>query len=348
MGVRDGPMRILVIQQKMIGDVLTSSILFEALRNKYPDAELHYLIQPHTLAVVENNPFIDRIVLFDPEKYKGFSGLINFAHEVRAGSYDIVVDVYAKINSAIITAISGAKTRISYNKWYTSSAYTKTFQLSKEAKTNAGVAIENRMLLLQGIDRGFPVEIKPKIFLTNVEKLEAKQKLLDAAIDPEKPLFMISILGSSPEKSYPGDYMAKVLDLLVESCDSQLLFNYNPKQKWEAMEIVEKCKPETRSNSRVDIFGTNLREFLALTSHCDALIGNEGGAVNMAKALNIPTFSIFSPQIEKNVWAVYPDELNVAVHVDDFIIKEDRNYKNFKPEYFLPQLKVFLEKVRGK
>ena len=150
-------MRILIIQQKMIGDVLTSSILFEALRNKYPDAELNYLIQPHTLAAVENNPFIDRIVLFDPEKYKGFSGLLNFSHEVRAQSYDIVIDVYAKINSAIITAISGAKTRISYNKWYTSSAYTKTFQLSKEHLTNAGIAIENRMLLLLGIDRGFPV-----------------------------------------------------------------------------------------------------------------------------------------------------------------------------------------------
>src|SRR5690606_29017622 len=126
-GGREGLMKILIIQPKMIGDVLTSSILFKALRKKYPDAELSYLIQPHTLAVVEKNPFIDRIVLFDPEKYKGFSGLINFAHEVRAGNYDIVIDVYAKINSAIITAISGANTRISYNKWYTSFAYTKTF-----------------------------------------------------------------------------------------------------------------------------------------------------------------------------------------------------------------------------
>src|SRR5690606_16084961 len=188
-GVRDGPMKILIIQKKMIGDVLTSSILFEALRKKYPDAELHYLIQPHTLAVVENNPFIDRIVLFDPEKYKGFSGLINFAHEVRAGSYDIVIDVYVKIYSAIITAFTGAKSRISYNKWYTTSAYNKTFQLSKEAKTNAGVAIENRLLLLQGMDNSFPVEIKPKIFLTSEEKIEAKQKLLDAAIELDKPLF---------------------------------------------------------------------------------------------------------------------------------------------------------------
>src|SRR5690606_32765749 len=96
---------------------------------------------------------------------------------------------------------------------------------------------------------------------------------------------------------------------------------------------------------------TSLREFLALTSHCDALIGNEGGAVNMAKALNIPTFSIFSPQIEKKVWAVYQDELNVAVHIDDFQVKEEEKagktgYDRFSPDLFNSQLNLFLEKVK--
>ncbi len=47
-------MKILVIQQKMIGDVLTSSILFEALRLKYPNAQLDYLINEHTFPVVQN------------------------------------------------------------------------------------------------------------------------------------------------------------------------------------------------------------------------------------------------------------------------------------------------------
>ena len=49
-------MKILVIQQKMIGDVLTSSILFEVLRAKYPNAQLDYLVNSHTLPVIENNP----------------------------------------------------------------------------------------------------------------------------------------------------------------------------------------------------------------------------------------------------------------------------------------------------
>ncbi len=335
----------------MIGDVLTSSILFEALRKKFPTAELHYLIQPHTAPVVENNPFINRLVLFDPEKHSGFRGLIKFAKQVRAGKYDIVIDVYAKINSAIITAISGAKTRISYKKWYTSSFYTKTFDLKKEPLTPAGVAIENRMLLLKAIDKDFSLEIKPRIYLSTQEKSIAKKTLEDFDIDLEKPLFMIAILGSSPEKSYPATYMAEILDFLVARCNAQLIFNYNPKQEAEARAIIQKCEPNTITNSHLNIFGKNLREFLALTAHCDALIGNEGGAVNMAKAIGIPTFSVFSPQIEKKVWAVYQDELNVAVHINDFPVKKDHNseesaYSRFKPTLFFPLLNSFLEKVR--
>ena len=345
--------KILVIQQKMIGDVLTSSILFEALREKYPDAELHHLIQPHTSPVVENNPFIDRLVFFDPQEYKGIKGLFKFAHQVRAQKYDIVIDVYAKLNSAIITAISGAKTRISYKKWYTSSVYTKTFSLNKEPKTRAGVAIENRMLLLQGIEKNFPVECKPKIYLKQEEISFARQRLSESGIGTEKPLIMIAILGSSPEKTYPAGYMAEILDFIVEKAGAQLIFNYNPKQEAEARAIVERCKPGTKRSIHFEVFGNGLREFLALTSHCDALIGNEGGAVNMAKAIDIPTFSIFSPQIEKKVWAVYQDELNVAVHIDDYLDQKnnstgERTYENFIPSLLQPHLDEFLKRLNLK
>ena len=52
-------MKILVIQQKMIGDVLASSTLCNTLKNEYPEAQIDYLIYPFTSPVVENNPNID-------------------------------------------------------------------------------------------------------------------------------------------------------------------------------------------------------------------------------------------------------------------------------------------------
>lgn len=344
-------MKILVIQQKMIGDVLTSSILFEALRKKFPAAEMHYLIYRHTLAVVENNPHIDKFLLYDDSFNKPVK-LYSFLRSIRKENYDIVIDVYAKLGTAIISSFSRAEKRISYHKWYTFSAYTKTFKPKSNLETNAGFAIENRMLLLQGISPDFPVEIKPKIYLTQAERSAAQKRLVAAGISLHQPLVMCGILGSTPEKTYPLPFMARILDRIVKDTGAQLLFNYIPKQEKEARELLGLCDPVTKKHVFFDLFGKSLREFLALTSWCDALVGNEGGAVNMAKALNIPTFSIFSPQINKKSWSLYEDGVrNVSVHISDYLEKEisrkelknnsQEFYLSFEPALFLNKLQVF-------
>ena len=54
-------MKIAVIQPKMIGDVLITSVIFEELKQKFPTAELHFIVNKNTIPVLENNPFIDKI-----------------------------------------------------------------------------------------------------------------------------------------------------------------------------------------------------------------------------------------------------------------------------------------------
>lgn len=353
-------MKILVIQQKMIGDVLTSSVLFEALRKKYPQAELHYLIHKHTAAVVEHNPFIDKILLFDPETDEKLFGFFSFLRGIKKEGYDVVIDVYSKINSAALTAFSGAKKRISYHKWYTKKAYTKTFLHKLKPETIAGLAIENRMQLLQGLDEDFPKEIKPKLYLTAEERKAAKRRLEADGISLNKPLIMCGILGSSTNKTYPLPYMAQVLDFIVEKSDAQLLFNYIPKQVEEAGQLYDLCKPETQKRIYFDIFGTSLRDFMAITSHCHALFGNEGGAINMAKALDVATFAIFSPHIKKDNWSIYEDgQNNVSVHLADFKASELKDqttseiskkagyfYKLLTPNLIFAKLEHFLNNLQ--
>ena len=129
-------MKILVIQIKMIGDVLASSVLFEAIKKVHPNWEIHYLIQKNTIPVVENNPFIDKIVLFEEEKYVGFGGIVQLGKELRAEKYDTIIDVYGKFNSLLPTFLSGAKNRIGTYKWY-----------SKLFKSCCGFAVGHVLLL---------------------------------------------------------------------------------------------------------------------------------------------------------------------------------------------------------
>ncbi len=340
----------------MIGDVLTSSILFEALCEEYPNAELHYLINTHTYPVVENHPCIDKFIFFTPEIESSKKALLQFAKSIQKKEFDVVVDVYSKISSNIITLFSGAKTKISYHKWYTTLVYNHNVKRLKVTDRNCGLAIVNRMQLLEPLGISFNA-IRPKIYLTNNEVEDAKKQLKSNNISLSKPLFMISVLGSGLNKTYPLDYMASVIDEIAATTNGQILFNYIPNQLVEAETIYNACKPETRKQIYFDVFGKSLRSFLALTSLCNAIIGNEGGAINMAKALNIKTFAIFAPWIDKQTWSIFEKNgVNESVHLKDYkpeiyngkiekdMKAEAKNlYIQFKPELFKDKLNKFLK-----
>ena len=164
---------------------------------------------------------------------------------------------------------------------------------------------------------------------------------------------MISAIGSSEAKTYPLQYMAQVIDEIANNKSVQLLFNYIPNQKKIALELYNLCKKETQEKIFFDVYAKSLREFMGLTSQCAALIGNEGGAINMAKALNIPTFTIFSPFILKNDWNMFENETtNISVHISDYYpklsLKNSKNdteiYKLLKPKLFNNLLLLFLDK----
>ncbi|NQY05193.1 MAG: glycosyltransferase family 9 protein [Flavobacteriaceae bacterium] len=349
--------KILVIQQKMIGDVLTSSILCELIKNEFPHHEVHYLINSHTYPVVEGNPFIDKIVFFKDTYRKNKLKFYSFLKTIKREQYDVVIDVYCKLESKLITYYSKAPLRISYNKSSSSYFYNILIDYLSEDKKTVGLAIQNRISLLTPIFQERPDPIAPKIYLSDKEKKEATDflKFIDAS--RKKKLYMISILGSDLSKTYHFDYMAKLLNHIIDYKNATILFNYIPSQKEDVEKIYNLCTTKTQESILLDVYAPSLRSFLGVLAHCDAIIGNEGGAINMAKALDIPTFAIFSPWIKKEAWGLFEDKNNVTVHLNDFKpdlfenksrkqIRENvaQLYQEFNPELFYDKLIDFLDR----
>ncbi|MFO7744180.1 MAG: glycosyltransferase family 9 protein [Psychroflexus sp.] len=328
-------MKILVIQQKMIGDVLVSSLICENLKLNYPNAEIHYLVNRFTIPVIENNPYINKVVVFEDEYRSSKLAFYKFLKNIRRAKYDIVIDAYGKLESNLISLFSGAKTKVSWKKKYTKFIYSHTIDISKTPKTRSGLAIDNRLKLLSPLNLKSVLRSKPKIYLSESEIERAKSKLEKFNLDLSRPLYMIGVLGSDILKTYPSEFMVQILDHIVDYSNAQLIFNYIPYQKQEVLKIYNLCQDKTKENIYLGISGDSIREFISITSHCDALIGNEGGAVNMAKAIDIPTFTIFSPWIDKETWSSFEDgKKNVSIHLDEIIPSyfEVKRYKDLKPK----------------
>ena len=326
-------MRILVIQQKRIGDVLTSTIICNNLKEKFPDSTIDYMCYPNSIDVLTENPNIDNIIPMTNKIRKSTWEFIKFIFEIRRKKYDTVIDVYSKLGTNLITFFSGAKYKVSYHKWYSNIFYNYSYERFDAIKSEHGLAIENRLLLLKPFFSEKTNNVKPKIFLKESEITEAKNILKSYNVNPEKPLIMFGILGSEHYKTYPLDGMAKIIDFTVAKTNATILFNYIPNQKEQALEVYNYCTEETKKHIIFDLYATDLRQFLALLSQCEMLIGNEGGAVNMAKALEIPTFSIFTPSVRKETWQLFENEAkNASIHL-----------KDLKPEIYEKQTEQYIK-----
>jgi heptosyltransferase-2 len=310
--------------------------------------------------VLIGNPNIDNIIVLSHKVRKSYLSLFKFIFKIRAKKYDVVIDVYNKLETNLITLFSGASIKIAYQKWYTSIFYTHNLQRFDNSKdTNFGLAIENRLLLLDPLDFDKnEIDPYPKLFVSPEENENTIALFEQYNIDKSSKIIMISLLGSEENKTYPLEYMAKVVDYVANNKNVTILFNYFENQIEDAKKIYNLCSKETQEKISFDLLGSDLRSFVAIMNRCDVIVGNDGGAINMAKALNKPAFTIFSPFVEKKIWATFEDGLrNISVHLNDYKpelltplhhdeIKKNYAtfYKEFTPELFKDKIDFFLNK----
>lgn len=298
--------------------MLASSLIAENLKLAFPDIQVDFFCYKPAVAVLENNPYIDNIIAFDQKELKKISVLNQYANQFRDEHYDIVIDPYAKLQSRFITLKSGAERKISYNKPLFKYIYTDLIKKEKISVSKANcTAIDNRVSLILPLSpKKLRLKMDMKIYLTASEIEEGRKILEDSGLDFSRKTLMVGIMGSSEEKSWPIDYMAKLIGHIQQYYDFNVLFNYTPDQR----SVVDKIMNALPSSDKIypEIIGKSVREFLKILHHCDAFLGNEGGAVNMSKALGLPTFSIYSPHKFPVDWGCYEDNhKHISVHLQD-------------------------------
>jgi len=351
---------VLIIQQKMIGDVLISTVLCEAIKRKFPEVKISYVVNSNAIDVIKNNPFVDTIIEFKPIHKSNKIAFLEFLKKIRTQKYDLLIDAYAKTESNLISLWARSSEKVSFYKWYTSFIYSRSVHRKTMALTTAGNAVENRFRLIMTDSEIKETKISPIIFVDQNETMWAKNFLSTRLISLSKPLIMVSVLGSSKNKSLPPSYMAQLIDKVALKTNGNILFNYMPNQRKEAKEIYEATHKLTQEKIHFNVFGKNLRDFISILSVSTLLVGNEGGAVNMAKALGVPTFTVFSPWVKKEAWNMYEDGIrHVSVHLNDFEsehFKGKDSYKKLKkrslelyqkltPERITPLLEKYLDQV---
>src|SRR5690349_3798460 len=92
---RDGSLTILLVRPRLIGDVLLTTPIVRALRRRYPDARLIYLVEEMAAPVVLANPHItETIVIRHRRGWRRLAEDWSVARRLRAMRIDAAIDLH--------------------------------------------------------------------------------------------------------------------------------------------------------------------------------------------------------------------------------------------------------------
>jgi lipopolysaccharide heptosyltransferase II len=93
--------KILIIRMSSIGDIVLSTSFLKSVKQKYPNAEIHFLIKKEFAELVKNHPLINNIISFD--KKLGIRGLFSLGKLLRNNDYDVIFDIHSVFRTRVLS-----------------------------------------------------------------------------------------------------------------------------------------------------------------------------------------------------------------------------------------------------
>src|ERR1700722_18900904 len=98
------PRKILVVQPSWVGDAVMATPTLRAVRDLYPQAQIHYLMKRHLKPLYTGTPWADKLITYRTGKTrkKAGKGLFDLASRLRTGKFDLAILLPNSFQTALV------------------------------------------------------------------------------------------------------------------------------------------------------------------------------------------------------------------------------------------------------
>ncbi len=277
--------KALFIRLEHIGDVIMATPAFESFKKNNPGCEVHVLCRTLTKPLLENNPFVDKIITYDAPWFIKRSGdkqkkLRELVKELRKERYDVAFEMHGDPRNNYIAYKTGA-----YSVGY--SCRGGGFFLSKTVEYN-----ENLNMVRQNLNliKNFAKisNSKPKIYSDN-KSIEKAEEIMKEYGLKKKEFVIINPISGRKDK-----------DMTKEEVEKAISGN----RKYKI--VITGSKDQRIANdiykSAINLCGeTDLLTLTEIVRKSRKVIAPDTGIIHIAKAVGTPFEAIYKTT-DKNVW----------------------------------------------
>lgn len=269
--------KILIIQTAFIGDVVLATSMVEKLHASFPGIAIDFLLRKGNESLLLNNPHVHEVIVWDKKKDKQ-KNLFRLLKKIRNTQYDKVINLQRYFSTGLLTAFSGAKETIGFDKNPLSFLFSKKIKHVFDVNHPRHEIEKNNDLITHFTDG---TAVKPKLFPSqkDFESVAAYVNSPFVTMTPSSVWFT---------KKYPIEKWIELINHIQPAIKIYLLGGKD--NKAECDEIVANC---THKNIEVLAGKLSFLQSAALMKSARMNYTNDSAPLHFASAMNAPVTAIF-------------------------------------------------------
>jgi lipopolysaccharide heptosyltransferase II len=293
--------KILLVRPRLLGDVVFTTPAIRALRHRFPNAHLTYVVEPAAAGVVQDNPHLDEVVVLPTARgWKRLRADAVVARDLRGRRFDVAIDLHGGPRAAWLTWASGAATRIGYvikgRRWM----YTTAVQRSPDLAPRHSVESQWDLLAPLGIGPCDPIRDAVEMPASHATAAHLDTRLRGLGIEPQHILVVMHVSAGNPFRRWPAQSFAAVAAQLARA-DSRrrVLVTAGPSEPGAARAISESARARLGSDAArvVDGGDFDATELRALSERASVYIGGDSGPLHVAATTHTPIVALLGPTL---------------------------------------------------
>jgi predicted lipopolysaccharide heptosyltransferase III len=313
-------MRILLIRLREIGDVVFTTPAVHALRRRFPDAHLTYIVEPAAAPVVVDNPHLDRVIVAARASgVRGALGDVALGLRLRRERYDLAIDFHGGPRASLLTWLSGAPVRLGYE--IIGRAWMYTHRVARPRVLRHRHSVENQWDLLASLgiaapDRAlFPVEMP----LDPAAAARVADRLARAGVPETDALIVVHVSAGNPFRRWPPEHFADLVSGLAQAAATyRIVVTSGPSEQGAAERVIADARTRLTADARERVLSCGeftLTELRALLDRAALYIGGDSGPLHIAASTTVPIVGLYGPTLPARS-APWRSSEHVTVSVD--------------------------------
>lgn len=280
--------RICIIKPSALGDVVQTLPLLPVLRERFPAAQISWIIRDSFANLLEGHPCLDEIIPFQRRSSAG--QWWQFLKSLNRKKFDLVIDLQGLLRTGIMTAATRAPWRVGIEAAREGSRF--TYNLTIPDTGRFVPAWLKYWRVADALGRG-EQERKTEIYLPASDVMWAQEQLHS----PDYPLPTLAIHAGAQwiTKRWPPESFAAVGAKAIRRFRCQIALVGTAAER-ELTGHIEKLLHKFVPTGRViNLAGeTSLKQLAAVLQQADFVLTNDSGPMHLAAGLGTPVTGIFT------------------------------------------------------